>query len=374
MRVIIIQPAVPTYRVGLFDRLAARLGAGFKVCASSSSEFGALGVMRYRRTWEHNLGPIVPILSGLNWQVGAVSLPVSQGDVLVVCGAPRTLSTLALIIKGKLRGARTIWWGHYWTATSKRWRAALRFALMRLPDAIIFYTEAEVKEYIAQYKGRQPKPAFGLNNGIETCEIVKLRESYSATERPRDLFFIGRITEKAELGLLLEALSRPECAELTLDVVGDGPELDKVKQKAVYLGLSERIHWHGPCVEEPQIALVANRCRAFVYPGSVGLSLVHGLAYGLPAIVHEDRWRQMPEFAALAPGKNGVTFRRGCASDLAGSISALLADPLGLEKLSTSAVATTDRSFNASDMAERFFEAINLFNSSSDISGKGMLQ
>ena len=181
-----------------------------------------------------------------------------------------------------------------------------------------------------------------------------------AANRPRDLLFIGRITLKAEFDLLLEALVRPECAGITLDVIGDGPALTLLKKRAERLEISERIAWRGGTVDEALIATVANRCKAFVYPGSVGLSLVHGLAYGLPAIVHDDRWTQMPEIAAHEPGRNGITFRRNDTVSLAEAINDLLSDPQSLDAMSKEAAALVDRTFNAKDMATRFCNLVTI--------------
>jgi glycosyltransferase involved in cell wall biosynthesis len=202
------------------------------------------------------------------------------------------------------------------------------------------------------------KHVYGLNNGIKTEEIMQLRVAYEPAKRPRDLLFIGRMTAKAELGLLLEALAHPDCGQTTLDVIGDGPTLGKLQCRAHELGVADRIAWHGGTINEAHIAKIANRCKLFVYPGSVGLSLIHGLAYGLPAIVHDDRWTQMPEIAALEPDKNGMTFKKGSAADLAGKISGLVLTGAELERMSAAAVATTNDSFNTRDMAERFCTAI----------------
>ena len=355
MKVVIVQPAIPSYRLGLFSRLADRLGPQLLVYASP----GKLGVLTEHApcAWERTLGPIRAVLPGLEWQPGALSIPLDRGDVLVVSGAPRCLSNIALLLKARWKGARTIWWGHYWSSTSRPWRAGLRMVLMRLADAILFYTDREAEEYLATRKNNR-KPVAALNNGIETGEIVTLRKPYDPVLRPRDLLFIGRLTRKAELALLLEALALPVCAGVTLDVIGEGGEEEALRRQASVLGLSGRIAWHGGTTDERQIAEIANRCKAFVYPGSVGLSLIHAFAYGLPAVVHDDRWKHMPEIAALRAGTNGLTFAEGSAASLADTIRALLGDHPALKRMSTEGIAMTDRTFNTKDMAERFYKTI----------------
>jgi glycosyltransferase involved in cell wall biosynthesis len=142
--------------------------------------------------------------------------------------------------------------------------------------------------------------------------------------------------------------------------IGSGEEEARLRQRSAELGIADRIAWHGGTVGERQIAEIANTCKVFTYAGSVGLILIHGFAYGLPAIVHYNRWEHGPEIAALRPGENGVTFKQGDATSLAKAAAALVSDPHRLSTMSAAAIATTEQSFNASDMAERFCRAVAL--------------
>ena len=353
-RIVVIQPALPVYRIPLFTRLADAYATRFAVYASHQPELATLNSTAQAAPWFHPLQPARPVLRKLEWQPGVLSLPLRRGDILVLSGQPRTLSNLALIMKAKRIGVRVVWWGHFWSATSRPWRAMIRFWIMRLADAILFYTDQEVDEYRTRSTRPVAVPVKGLNNGIDTAQIVMLRAPYEAAYRRRDLLFIGRVTQKADLALLLDALARDTCATVTLDIIGDGHEAAALRDRAAQLGISDRIGWHGALTDETQIAEIANRCRLFVYPGAVGLSLMHGLRYGLPAIVHDDRWHHMPEIAAHRPGENGLAFRAGDADALAGVIAALLDHPERLQKMSAEAVATTATTFNTDDMARRF--------------------
>ncbi|MBI1399411.1 glycosyltransferase [Hyphomonas sp.] len=358
MTIRIVQPALPAYRVGLFKRLADRFAQDLVVYASRSEDLGELDSTGASYSWSSELGPIKQIVLGLEWQEGAASIPISKHDVLVVCGAPRTLSTLLLMVKARLRGTRTIWWGHYWSASSKPWRAYLRLALMQAADAVVFYTDQEVAEYKKSALKKPVRRVAGLNNGIETNEIQKMRESFVARLRPRDFLFLGRLTEKAQLPLLLRAMASPECRNLTLDVIGDGPERRALVALAEELRISDRVVWHGATTDESKISGVANCCKAFVYPGSVGLSLIHAMAYGLPAIVHDDRWTHMPEIAAHSEGYTGVSYSKNSLNSLAATMSGLIANHARLEGMSNACVSLIDSTFNLDDMAQRFVRAI----------------
>ena len=330
---------------------------------ASPADFGALSRRIEPKdtnpSWERNLGPISNIAPGLHWQSGALSIPLHTNSVLVVSGAPRCLSNLALLLRARLLGIPTLWWGHYWSSTSKWWRTGLRLALMRLASGVIFYTDSEASEYFATRPTGKTKGIFALNNGIDTKEIRNLRQSYRAQRRGNKLFFIGRLTTKAQLSLLLEAMTTPELAGVVLEVIGDGDQKERLRAQAETSGLVSRVIWHDGTTDEAKIAEVANRCTLFVYPGAVGLSLIHGLAYGLPAIVHHDRWRHMPEIAALRPGANGQTFKAENVHSLSATIATHLDDKQKLDAMSKAAIKTVDEDFNVETMVERFLQAVN---------------
>lgn len=356
--IVIVQPMLPSYRIGLFNRLADRFSSEVLIYASEY-DLGPLTDTTGEHFWLRPLGPFRPLFAGLVWQMGTLKIAIAPDDIVVVSGNPRNLASIAMLMKAKATGARTLWWGHYWSATSSIWRFVLRLGLMRLADGLLLYTDNEIADYLASPLSQRKKPIFALNNGIETTEITALRQRYDAETRSDRLLFIGRITQKAQLATLLFALSEPNCQRFGLDVIGSGELEMEAKRVAFELGIHDRVSWHGGTIDEQRIADIANKCKAFVYPGSVGLSLIHGLAYGLPALIHEDRWSHNPECAAMLAEVNGRTFKRGDAIDLAKTIHDLFAQPELLNQMSDNAIATIEASFNANDMAERFAFAIS---------------
>lgn len=139
-----------------------------------------------------------------------------------------------------------------------------------------------------------------------------------------------------------------------LHVVGDGEMKQELSGRAQALGLGDKVVWHGAMTEEAEIAKVANRCKLFLYPGEVGLSLIHAMAYGLPTIVHDDRLHHMPEIAAFEAGRTGASFRAGDTSSLARTIADALAHPSTLQTWSLAGMHAADNVYNTAKMAERF--------------------
>jgi glycosyltransferase involved in cell wall biosynthesis len=351
-RVSFFQPALPAYRIDFFDRLAKRLGERFALYYSPTP-MGVLTEERRSFGWERPLGLMQPLLPGTEWQPGALKVPIARGDTIIVCGGPRTLSTLALLLKARLKGAKSIWFGHYWSSTSKRHRFILRILLMRLAHAVLFYTDQEIAEYRARMGRHDKRPISAVNNGINVDPIVPLRAPYRAGARPLAALFIGRLTEKSRLDLAIEALTDPKLRDVRLHVIGGGPIRAALARRAEDLGLADRVEWHGATVREKAISLVANRCRLFVYPGEVGLSLIHAMAYGLPAIITNNRWANNPEITAFSHGETGWSFEEDNARDLATKWAEMISDEAALDRCSEEAIRRADHSFNTRLMAER---------------------
>lgn len=355
MNIIQIQPAMPSYRLDFFRRLGEHFGSRFRVYYSPVC-MGSLTAERVPFGWEQPIGPMRPLMRGVDWQVGAISIPMNKGDLVVVTGAPRTLSTLLVLLKARLVGARSIWWGQYWSATSHPRRLRVRMFLARLADSLLFYTDDEVARFMAA-GWRHGGPVAALNNGIALDDIRRLRKPYTRGSRAQNVLFIGRLTEKAKLHLMIAAMTHPPLAELQLHVIGDGDDLlPALQAQAEAAGVADRITWHGGKTDEASIAEVANGCAAFVYPGEVGLSLIHAMGYGLPCVVHSERLHHMPEISAFEEGRSGRMFEEGSEKSLAVTLSELLADPELRVRMSDRCKEITDHDYSTEEMAQRFIE------------------
>lgn len=352
----IFQPAMPSYRLDFFRRLSKHYGERMRV-HYSPVDMGVLTSRKARECWENHTGLIRQIGCGIEWQEGAVSVAFHKGDIVVVCGAPRTISTIIILMKARMIGAHTIWWGQYWSATTKSHRHRLRMKLCRLANAILFYTDAEVSRFHAD-GWSHPGAVGALNNGLDTTKVLQLRHPYVLSERKENLLFIGRLTDKAQLNLLIAALAEPVLANSHLHVIGDGSEEKALLAQASALGITRRITWHGGTTDEAYIAQVANDCAAFVYPGQVGLSLIHAMSYGLPCVVHDQPRHHMPEIAAFESGGTGLTFKEGDSRSLALTIGLLLRDHELRSRMAERCLVVTEHNYTTEGMAARFVKFV----------------
>lgn len=366
------QPTVPHYRLPFFDAVASRLGRRLLVSASSDVRGGPNSVTE-RRDYLDLSHPCRDMWGGraLWQQAMRPAVNVRRGDVAVISGNPRYLSTLRFAYLARRRGMGIVWWGHGWSPTSSRWAVWLRAQLMRSTHAVLLYTDNEV----ADWRARLPDHigVFGAQNAIDQSRtrgevarwpeerLAEFRREH-ALEGRRVLLFCGRLRTRpcTNLELLLQALQGLIAADARYlaVVIGDGEDMPRLRSLARTLKVDAQVRWLGAQYEETQIAPWFLSSLCFVYPGPIGLSLLHAMGYGLPVITHDDRRRHNPEIAALRHGWNGLEFRAGDADDLARRIEAIAGDPAVRSAMAINALRTAVSEFSIENMAERFCAAV----------------
>ncbi len=343
LRVAILQNSVLHYRLPFYDAIAGKPEIDLRVYG------GYLKGRKDMPAWFREMSETLSLVPGIDWQPCAPTLNLEDLDLLVLGASIRTLSNFVLVAHARAMGVPVLWWGQYHSAGSTARAKYLRRAMYRLGSAVLFYTDAEVEAYAAD---GGTLPAAALNNGIDTREIVTLRADTVPADRPRRALFLGRLTGKARFDVLLQALARPEAQGVELSVIGAAD--DAVRARAAALGVGDRVLWHGALFSEAEIAPIANATRIFVYPGAVGLSIIHAMAYGLPVLVHDDRDRHMPEISAFTEGETGTTFRYDDPADLARRLAAMIEDSDALARQAAAARSRVAKQFNTDAMAARF--------------------
>lgn len=292
------------------------------------------------------------IFGALYWhkRLGLLSA-YKKDDIVVISGNPRIINYMLLMLLCRLRGIEVVWWGHGWSAGSHGLMSKIRIKLMSLANKVLVYTDFE-KEKLGRSR------CFALNNGLDKTDIqratsqVDIKRNYGLLNF--DIVFVGRITEKARLDILIQALPSIN-HKVRIKVVGDGALRNSLQKLALSLGVENRVDWLGPMFDEDTLAPIMLAAHAFVYPGAVGLSLIHAFNYGLPAIVHSDRSSHMPEFSAFTDGENGIAFVKDDACSLASVINQLVRKPADeLHRLSEKASLTVRDTYHIEDMVDRF--------------------
>ncbi len=127
--------------------------------------------------------------------------------------------------------------------------------------------------------------------------------------------FVGRYTEKSDLKLLLEAALKFD--DLFLHIVGVSANDIPSKYHI------PNIMFHGNITHLEKVAEIASQCAYFVYPGDVGLSIVHAIKMGLIPIVHSNLDAHMPECRAVAEMFPVIYFQHNDSLSLSNILSLL---------------------------------------------------
>ena len=374
VRVQMIQPIVPHYRVPFFAGIARRSDVALSL--STSSRIRALPPTETVPGLEvDSHHEYVELLGGaLVWQRGlAVAPGLGPGAVLVISGNPRFLSNYPLMRAAKRRGLGVVWWGHAWSATSNPLWTRVRLRLMRVADVVLLYTDSE-REELLKYRF-DPHRVFALNNALDDERVASLIVRWRADQLDRFqyeqhvngrrvLLFCGRLRQSpsTDLDVGLRALAQLVAKDhrYLLVVVGDGIDATRLKTLAAELEVTSHIRWLGAVYEEEELAPWFLTAVCFVYPGTVGLSLIQALGYGMPVVTHNNRQQHNPEIAALEDGVNGLTFPRGDHSALAACIQRICDDPQLRQRMSRSARSIIETRYSMAAMVERFVQAVRV--------------
>lgn len=104
---------------------------------------------------------------------------------------------------------------------------------------------------------------------------------------PTKFLFVGRLTRKKGLLVLIEAFSKVCAGTWSLDVLGDGPLSDEAQALTVSLGLQDRVFFHGFC-DTPEKWMA--ECSCFLFPSleeGMGLTLMRAISMGVPTIASD---------------------------------------------------------------------------------------
>ncbi len=335
MKIRIFQPIVPEYRVALFEGLAERYGDNIEIFAAEGlGQDKSYPLKKMRYDYSHSFRRIGPFL----WQTGLSLKGLSRGDVAVVCGDVHQLSSLWIAFKAKCCGIKVVWWGHHVSAQAKESRVGIRLRIAKcLSDVFLCYTDTGIG--FLESRGFKKGRVFATGNTIDLDAVEKATKEWTG-ERiaefknehglsgKRVLVFCGVLREKVRADVLLQAFSKvvKSIDDLHLVIIGGGTMLETWKQLSSNLGLDSYVTWTGEIRGQDKLAPWFLSSGLFVYPGRIGLSIIHAFSFGLPVVLNDNKSNHGPEYVAFAPGENGYAFHENDADDLANKIIKALDD------------------------------------------------
>ena len=251
-------------------------------------------------------------------------------DGYLIVGAPMCLSIwlLCCFLRVFRPQKKIYFWTHGWYGKESRIERIIKKTFLRLADGLFLYGNYAKKLLLKE--GFHDAKLHVIHNSLSYNIQFKLRQQMRITDvyekhfKNSDpvLLFIGRLTPIKKLDMLIDALSKLQKRgkKYNLVFVGDGSEKGPLKEQVEALNLSEQVWFYGPCYDELTNAELIYNADLCVAPGNIGLTAIHVLMFGCPAITHNDFSYQMPEFEAIVPYKTGDFFERDNVEALASVI------------------------------------------------------
>lgn len=247
-------------------------------------------------------------------------------NAYLMVGAPMCVSiwVLCILLKFFHPKKKIYFWTHGWYGKESLAERIVKKWFLKLADELFIY--GNYAKTLLVKKGFVEEKMHVIHNSLSYDVQLDLRKQISSSNIYQNhfgnsnpvLIFIGRLTPVKKLDMLLDSLAAlsQKGNKYNLVFVGNGSEKEFLEHKTKDLGLKEQVWFYGACYDERANAELIYNADLCVAPGNIGLTAIHVLMFGCPAVTHNDFPYQMPEFEAIVPCKTGNFFERGNVNSL----------------------------------------------------------
>ena len=263
-----------------------------------------------------------------NWISGSFSLVFKPYKKYVLTGDIFCISNWLILIIAKLSGKKTYLWTHGWYGDENIGKIVLKKIFFGLSSGIFLY--GDYAKNLMIKNGICANKLHVIYNSMDYHQQLTVRNSLGTSTVFQDYFgnnnpviiFTGRLNKGKKLELLIEAHHRLYQLGYFYNIIllGDGSEIEYLKSRVNTLNM-ERFFWfYGACYDESTIGNFYYQASICVSPGNIGLTAIHSMMFGCPAITHSDYCNQGPEFEIIELGKTGDFFINGDINSLVNTI------------------------------------------------------
>lgn len=305
------------------------------------------------------------------YQKGLLGMLHKDYDVYILCGETRCVSTWLFLIFRKMFYPRkkVFLWAHGMLG-KESWAKRIAIKLFySLATGGFIYNERSCK--IMKANGIKEGKLHPIYNSLDYDRQLPIRESLKLSEfyqehfgnENKNIVFIGRLTKVKKFDLLLDAVAllKERGEQVNVTFIGDGVERNNMEQRVKELGIDKQVWFYGACYDEKTNAELIYNADLCVSPGNIGLTAMHVLMFGCPAITNDDFDHQMPEFEAIQEGNTGTFFKVGDCISLADNISRWFSEHIDdREKVRQDCYEVIDNKWNPHNQISILKEVIDI--------------
>ncbi|MEX1071102.1 MAG: glycosyltransferase family 4 protein [Anaerolineales bacterium] len=227
----------------------------------------------------------------------------------------------------------------------------------RLLGPLLRHVWRRAAAVVANSEGlRQLAHQFESNVPIQVIPNGAELENYKVEGRkwqPTRLLFVGRIVYQKGLDLLLNALGNLKNLDWQLDLAGDGPRLEKLREHAIQLGLGERVHFLG-WQSKAELLQIYRQANLFVYPSrheGMPNAVLEAMASGLPVLASRIAGNE-----ELVTPETGMLFPTEDVAALQTALKEMLLDVRVRQQMGVAGRSRVEENYSWSSVAEDYLQ------------------
>lgn len=294
-------------------------------------EFDTRKLKNVKRLTIFKVGPFY----GVNNLIALIRNP--KYSQYIMLGHTRNISGLAFLFAKRFfyRNKKVYLWTHGIYGNENFFERLWKHLLYQWSDGLLIYGDYACR--LMRTMGYDENKLFPIHNSLNYEKQIVLRNKLKQTDIYHSYFnnnnptliYIGRLQGGKRLDMLIKAVAdlRKSGMDFNIVFVGDGEDRTSLERLAYNFGIHKNIWFYGASYDEETNGNLVYNADLCVAPGNIGLTAIHSLMFGCPAISHNSFSHQMPEFEAIKPGKTGNFFEYGNTESLASTIKNWFAEP-----------------------------------------------
>lgn len=227
-------------------------------------------------------------------------------------------------------------------------------------DAHLNYTTLAY-DILGSYGVPRQKIFVTYNSG-DTDHLFAIKAQIANDHFEKDekirIVHIGRLVKWKKVDLLIDAFCKLQknWQEVELLVIGDGPEMQNLQEKARQLGIADKVFFLGAIHDYTTLGKYLLNARVYVLAGAGGLSINDAMAFGVPVICSVADGTEQD---LVLPEYSGLFFKENDVEDLAEKIEYLIKNPSVAQEMGKNAETLIREKINIHTVAARFIDCFN---------------
>ena len=322
-KVILLEPVLAHYRKDLYEYYLNCPDIDFTIVGGT--DYQGIRSLEDERFVTLKYNSFLLFYHRFYYLKGAMKFVLSHRPAIVICSGidfHHYYSLMMFLLYRIILRNEFYWWSHGTFGNQGRFGRWAR-KLFYKPASGIFTYSRKGKENLLLMGIKEDKIKV-IGNALNYLDYGYLSRDIHELSLPNKVFtilFSGRINSEKRLDILIRALGILKAKNLfpfKCYIAGDG-DTCSLKKLSIDQNLADIVDFTGSKYGT-DISSYFLESDIFVYPGGIGLALLHALSYGLPVITTDNFALQMPEIELLIPGKNGDLYRDASPGDLAEKI------------------------------------------------------